>query len=157
MYEDDEILEADIFQKDFTKKIKFFAAVKAKDDAYIDLYFKSHDKYYDLTFYNNYPETPFIELNEYDDVNDLNFHQNAECKYYKIDKKNQTLKFLKKDVNEISSNLFRLSLIGKDIDDIINNGASNLEIDDKFMIKEEDYIDIRKELLSFDNAKSIER
>lgn len=157
MYEDDEILESEIFQKDFTKKIKLFAIVKAPGDAYIDLYFKSHNKYYDLSFYNNYPEKPFTELNVYTNINDLDFHKKENCTYYKIDSKHQTLKYLKKDVNEISSNLFKLSLIGKDIDDIINKGISNLQIDDKFIINENDYLDIVKELLPTQKEKTIER
>lgn len=156
LYLQEEFNEIDIFQPDFTKRINLFAAVVAPDDCYIDLYFKSHGKYYDLTYFFNYPEKPFMEMNIYYNPSELDFHEKENCKYYKIPKKDQIVHNLDYNINEISCNLFTLSLIGKDIYEIINKNNSNLEIDEKYRINELDYISISKELLPNSKQKTIE-
>lgn len=155
-YTQEEFEDIDIFQKDFTKRISLFAAVVAPGDCFVDLYFKSHGKYYDLTYYFNYPEKPFIEMNIYNNSSELDFHEKEKCKYYKIPKKDQEVHGLTLDVNEISCNLFTLSLTGKELNEILNHNTSNLEIDEKYRIDEMDYISVSKELLPQTKQKQIE-
>ena len=157
-YSEDEFNEVDIFSSKFTKKIKLFAVIRGDGDSFVDLYFESHNKFYDLTLYNNYPGLPFLELEEVDSINDLNFHEEENCEYYKIPKKLQGLKFLNIGPNEISSDLFKLSRTQPyDISDLVNNKKSCLTIDKKFQINKDDYIDIKKELINFNESKSISR
>ena len=53
------------------------------------MYFQSHGKFYVLSHFNNYPNEPFVEIEEFKDVNELDFHKGEGCIYYKIDKKEQ--------------------------------------------------------------------
>lgn len=147
-YEDDEIIESKIFDEFITNKIKLFAIVRDKNDAFIDLHFESHEKYYVLSHFNNFPNNPFVEIEEFDNPQELDFHKNEGCTYYKIDKSDQTLDYLKKDISGIHSNLFDLTLKKLEMEDITLDNKSNLKIDDKYIIKESDYYDITKELLN---------
>lgn len=157
-YEDDDIIEAKIFDKMTTKKIKLFAVVKDKNDAFIDLYFQSHGKFYVLSHFNNYPNEPFVEIEEFKDTEEIDFHKGEGCIYYKIDKKDQTLDYLRKDVTGIHSNLFDLTFKQLSIKDITTKKNSNLSIDNKYIINEHDYYDVVKELLPQQNRiKNIER
>lgn len=157
-YNEDEFSEVEIFRDDFTKKIKLFAVVRADGDSCIDLYFETHGKYYDLTFFNNYPYKPFLELLETDNINELDFHENENCEYYKIPKNLQGLNFLNISPSEISSDLFTLLRTQPyEISDLINNKKSCLIIDKSFQINKEDYVDIKKELINITSEKSMDR
>lgn len=156
LYSDDEIKKAYIFKDTRISKIQLFAIVKDPSNSFINLYLRSHNKYYVLSHFNNYPDIPFVEMEELDSVNELNFHEKSNYIYYKINKEDQNLKFLKKDKNGIHSNLFDLKFDVINISELLNNKKSNLYIDNKYIINERDYYDIKKELLDEDEIIKIE-
>lgn len=158
LYEEDEFKEVELFSENYTKKIRLFAVVAAQADSFIDLYLETHGKYYVLSFYNNHPETPFIELTEEDDINKLDFHETMKsCRFYKIPKTKQGLSFLNITPAEISSDLFIIQRSQPyDIKDLLN-GETCLEIDEKYRLDVDKFNDIKKELINTNQRNNLER
>lgn len=147
-YKENEFKDIDIFSDNFMKKIKLFAITCGDNDSFINMYMESHNKYYSLCYYNNYPQDSFLELEEYDSIDELDFSENVATKFYKIPKEKQALKFLNIGPQKISSDLFELDRTGSISMDELLKGKSNLVIDEKYRIQKNDYIDIRRELIN---------
>ena len=156
-YENEEILNAEIFDEHYNKKIKCFAIIEAKDNSFIDIYLQSHGKYYTLSFYFN-QGNPFIEMKDTEDINDISFAVKGNVNIYKISKDKQSISNLSIDGTTISSNLFHVSN-AYSIDQVLNRNYSNISVNDakEFLINKDDYTDIEKELYPIYTDNSIER
>ena len=156
-YEGEEILQAEIFDEQYNKKIKCFAILEAKDNSFINIYLQSHGIYYNLSFYYNQGD-PFLEMQETYDINELQFIINDNINIYKIPKEYQNLQNFKIYGTTIDSNLFYISN-AYSIDEVLNKNHSNLSVDNgkTFLINKDDYVDILKELYPNDSSFIQER
>lgn len=157
-YKESEFGDIDIFNKNFMKKIKLFAITCGDNDSFISLFMESHNKYYNLCYYDNYPQDSFLELEEYDSLDQIDFSENIATRFYKIPKENQALKFLNISPQKISSDLFEIDRTRSVPIEELLKGKSNLVIDEKYRINKKDYVSIKKELMNIkDKDNSMEK